>query len=406
MRKSSIYILFYLLIIGCENQQSPTLHYLGHHYGDHPSWEYHTEIKIVQDGDTLMYSRQVYDRASIKNPKHPIESQCIKAISSTNGFYVVYDSLDFNWPGGDHIVKQQHSSGYLLSKNTNPDRQIIPENQGAMILTSYGAAELYLTHTNLHANFEKDIYMLSDSLRFFRAKVLNHSKEAKHEVVLFSLDAENSGEARFFINDKIVEKREYTVYEKSEGYQSKSIGYETRVPKNHQIKLDEIEFPNANNYLEAGFTLLNQNKHSQKAIAYIDQALETDYNWPLVSRKLIALDYLKSANKTSEFIDSFVEDDRITLPQAYRIGRDLMQFQSQQQDADYTTVLYLFKQLSKSHPTEALPHFGIARAYSAQGHYDKAIEALNICKRLDVQGFYSQQIETNLDRLKQRQKMI
>ncbi len=336
MRKSSIYILFYMLISGCEMQQSPTLHYLGHHYGDHPSWEYHTELKIVQDGDTLMYSRQVYDRASIKNPKHPIESQRIKAINSTNGFYVVYDSLDFNWPGGDHIVKQQHSNGYNLSKNKDPDKQIIPENQGTMILTSYGAAELYLTHTNLHANFEKDIYMLSDSLRFFRAIVLNHSKEVKHEVVLFSLDAKNSGEARFIINDKIVEKREYTVYEKSEGYQSKSIGYETHVPKNHQIKLNDIEFPNANNYLEAGFTLLNQNKHSQKAIAYIDQALEIDYNWPLVSRKLIALDYLKSVNKTSKFIDSFVEDDRITLPQAYRIGRDLMQFLSQQKDTDYS----------------------------------------------------------------------
>jgi tetratricopeptide (TPR) repeat protein len=361
---------------------------------------------MVQDGDTLVYSRQVYDRASIKNPKYPIESQRIKAISSTNDFHVVYDSLDFNWPGGDHIVKQQFSNGYLLSKNTNPDKQIIPENQETMILTSYGAAELYLTHTKLHVNFEKDIYILSDSLRFFRAKVLNHSKGAKHEVVLFSLDAENSGEARFFINGKIVEKREYTVYEKSEGYQSKSIGYETKVDNLYNIDIDKIAYPNSGDYMEAAFQFLNQNKSPDKALEYIDQALELDYNWPSVRNKLIALDFLKKKKEASAFIDSFTKKELITMRQSYRVGRDLMQFQSQQQKADYTTVLYLFKQLSKSHPTEALPHFGIARAYSAQGHFEKAIKALQQSKQLDVEHQYTQQINTNLERLKQKKEMI
>lgn len=399
-------MLIIVFFTNCDNHQSTTLHYLGHHYGDHPSWEYHTELKMVQDGDTLVYSRQVYDRASIKNPKYPIESQRIKAISSTNDFHVVYDSLDFNWPGGDHIVKQQFSNGYLLSKNTNPDKQIIPENQETMILTSYGAAELYLTHTKLHVNFEKDIYILSDSLRFFRAKVLNHSKGAKHEVVLFSLDAENSGEARFFINGKIVEKREYTVYEKSEGYQSKSIGYETKVDNLYNIDIDKIAYPNSGDYMEAAFQFLNQNKSPDKALEYIDQALELDYNWPSVRNKLIALDFLKKKKEASAFIDSFTKKELITMRQSYRVGRDLMQFQSQQQKADYTTVLYLFKQLSKSHPTEALPHFGIARAYSAQGHFEKAIKALQQSKQLDVEHQYTQQINTNLERLKQKKEMI
>jgi tetratricopeptide (TPR) repeat protein len=361
---------------------------------------------MVQDGDTLVYSRQVYDRASIKNPKYPIESQRIKAISSTNDFHVVYDSLDFNWPGGDHIVKQQFSNGYLLSKNTNPDKQIIPENQETMILTSYGAAELFLTHTQLHPEFEKDVYLLQDSLRLFRIKVLDSSKNKKHDIALFSLDENNSGEARFLVNEKIVQKREYTVYEKSEGYQSKSIGYETKVDNLYNIDIDKIAYPNSGDYMEAAFQFLNQNKSPDKALEYIDQALELDYNWPSVRNKLIALDFLKKKKEASAFIDSFTKKELITMRQSYRVGRDLMQFQSQQQKADYTTVLYLFKQLSKSHPTEALPHFGIARAYSAQGHFEKAIKALQQSKQLDVEHQYTQQINTNLERLKQKKEMI
>jgi tetratricopeptide (TPR) repeat protein len=158
--------------------------------------------------------------------------------------------------------------------------------------------------------------------------------------------------------------------------------------------------------MEAAFQFLNQNKSPDKALEYIDQALELDYNWPSVRNKLIALDFLKKKKEASAFIDSFTKKELITMRQSYRVGRDLMQFQSQQQKADYTTVLYLFKQLSKSHPTEALPHFGIARAYSAQGHFEKAIKALQQSKQLDVEHQYTQQINTNLERLKQKKEMI
>lgn len=395
-----------LIIVGCSEPQPHTLYYVGHHYGDHPSWEYHTELEVTTNWDTVIYERKVFSRATIKNPAHPIETQHIMAVANSEGFCVVYDSLDYNWPGGDHTVKRKLAHGYEVDNNKTQKR-IIPESQKTMVLTSYGAAELYLTHTDLHSNFEHDVYMLEDSLRMFRIKVLGTLSNGDYDIALYSLDGYNRREARFLVNQKTkaIEKREYVVHEKSEAYKSKSIGYEVRVEAGHHIDLGKIVSPNSSNYMEAGFSLLNQNKNPEKAIKLIDSALALAYNWPNVSAKLTALCHLKKEKEATVFIDSFLEDNRITMPQAYRIGRDLLLFQSQQQN-DYKIPLMLFKKLSQKHPENPLPHFGLARVYSAQGRFGEAILALEQCNHLDSNGGFSKQIKENIERLQQRQPMI
>lgn len=408
MRSVSFIIGFCLLIIiGCGEPQPHTLHYVGHHYGDHPSWEYHTELEVTTNRDTIIYERKVFSRATIKNPAHPIETQHIMAVANSADFYVVHDSLDYNWPGGDHTVKRKLAHGYEIYQNQTAKRVIDLKSQDTLAFTSYGAAELYLTHTDLHSNFEHDVYMLEDSLRMFRIKVLGKLSSETYDIALFSLDGHNRGEARFLVNQqtKTIEKREYVVHEKSEAYKSKSIGYEVRVEAGHHIDLGKIVSPNSSNYMEAGFTLLNQHKNPEKAIKLIDSALALAYNWPNVSAKLTALCQLKKEKEALAFIDTFLDDDRITMPQAYRIGRDLLLFQSQQQN-DYKTSLMLFKKLSHKYPENPLPHFGLARVYSAQGRFGEAILALEQCNHLDSNGGFSKQTQENIERLQQRKPMI
>ena len=119
--------------------------------------------------------------------------------------------------------------------------------------------------------------------------------------------------------------------------------------------MSKIPFPSANNYVEAAFTELQKGQNPQKALSYIDKALEEKHISSLiVEAKLNILEYLGSEDQVLDFVKKIIDHPKLTVFDIHRLGRRFLNEQ------DWKTAAEIFQKNAERYPNDFTPWVSLA----------------------------------------------
>lgn len=405
------YLLLWLMMSAsvCAQSQDKTAtkHYIGQHYGDHPSWEYYAEVRTYRNGDTLYYEQDRYNRNVIRRPENRAMIQRLTILLEENHPRVLRDSVVYGW---SHKILMEHQQDSVLGMSGNT---VIKEkvSNDKPFFSTLESIELYLAHTNLYSDFEQDI---NYGFRDFRIKVIDNvgiegvdQKVADcYEIAVFSLDSSNVADAKLYVDKAsgTLIKKEYIVNEFTAPGSMKSIGTERIVPADHQIDIASLENPTAKDYVEAAFLAINQQNDLKKARNYVDQAFVFQPNINTAQARINILAETGRADSTVVYqtVQKAIEqlDLYTNVYELNNFGRQLLQ------DGYDTPALYVFEKNTELHPDNFVPLVGLARFYGQKGNFKKAITYLEKSLKLNPNSANKTRIEENLARLRAGENMI
>lgn len=365
-------IVLYLSISISLNAQSKTKHYIGKHYGNHPSWEYYTEVKTQRNGDTLFYKQVRYNRNQIKSIEAPVFDQSIKMLVQDDNVRILYDSVRY-FSSYRYVVKDLVDSVHV-SLNNGPASNNIKLKKGKLpLFSTTESVELYLGNIALHPNFVKDIQYIGadNTYRNFRIKVVddinvnvkNRGLLNCYDIAIISLDSSNVQDAKLYINKENGDmiKKEYIVNENSSATTGslKSIGNERLVAANYSIDLTSIPNPTGANYEELAFNYINQGVKQKKALQLMDKALKEKMSLSLVQGKIKVLKFIGQNDKVDDFVTTTIDDPRLQMMDVHNLGRQFIS------ENNLDLAKKVFIKNVELHPDEGVPYFGMGRLYLA-----------------------------------------
>jgi len=150
---------------------------------------------------------------------------------------------------------------------------------------------------------------------------------------------------------------------------------------------------NFQNWIQASQWAAQQDAYHEDAIRWADAAITANTSFQTISNKAQILNQIGRSDEAMETFDQAMEHPTATVVAIHMAARGL-QAQGQLEDANV-----IFRKNYEKNPGEWPVDFGMARVYSQEGNFEKALEHAEISLGRAPEGPQKQNLETQIERL-------
>ncbi len=170
----------------------------------------------------------------------------------------------------------------------------------------------------------------------------------------------------------------------------------------HQAMSDELTGPvgfNFQNFIQASQWAVQHEAYHDDAIGWADAAVTANTNFQTLSNKANVLNAAGRNEEAMAALDQAIDHPTATAVAVHMAARGL-QGQGQMDAANL-----IFRKNYEKNPGEWPVDFGMARLYSQEGDFDKALEHARIALGRAPEGPQKQNLETQIERLERQENI-
>jgi tetratricopeptide (TPR) repeat protein len=150
---------------------------------------------------------------------------------------------------------------------------------------------------------------------------------------------------------------------------------------------------NFQNWIQASQWAVQHERYHEDAIAWADGAIAANTSFATLSNKAQVLQQVGQADEAMAALDQAMDHPTATAVGIHMMARGL------QAAGDMETANMIFRKNYEKNPGEWPVDFGMARVYSQEGNFEKALEHAQIAKSRAPAGPQMQNLETQIARL-------
>jgi tetratricopeptide (TPR) repeat protein len=150
---------------------------------------------------------------------------------------------------------------------------------------------------------------------------------------------------------------------------------------------------NFQNWVAASQWASQQDAYHEDAVRWADAAITANTNFQTISNKAQVLNQMGLGEEAMEILDQAIEHPTATVVLVHMAARGL------QQQGQMDSANVIFRKNYEKNPGEWPVDFGMARVYSQEGNFEKALEHARIAKERAPAGPQTQNLETQIARL-------
>ncbi len=147
------------------------------------------------------------------------------------------------------------------------------------------------------------------------------------------------------------------------------------------------------NWVRASQWASQQEAYHEDAVAWADAAIGANSNFQTISNKAQVLGRIGRNEEAQETLDQAIDHPTATAVLVHMAARAL------QQQGQMDAANAVFRKNHQKNPGQWPVDFGMARVYSQEGNFDKALEHARIALERAPAGAQRQNLETQIDRL-------
>jgi tetratricopeptide (TPR) repeat protein len=150
---------------------------------------------------------------------------------------------------------------------------------------------------------------------------------------------------------------------------------------------------NFQNWVAASQWASQQDAYHEDAVRWADAAITANTNFQTISNKAQVLNRIGQSEEAMATLDEAIEHPTATVVLVHMAARGL------QQQGQMDSANVIFRKNYEKNPGEWPVDFGMARVYSEEGNFEKALEHARIAKERAPAGPQMQNLETQIARL-------